>query len=74
MRMKSLGSDQITISSGKLKHKKRGDIIKKITTTKLNQSHTAGDLKNKKTNIPNLRCIRRSGLWGMFYPLIATEN
>ena len=31
-------------------------------------------LKDKKTNIPNLRRIRRSWLWGVLCPLIATEN
>lgn len=37
VRMKSLGSDQITIfSSGKLKHKTRDCIKEKISTTKLN--------------------------------------
>lgn len=34
----------------------------------------AETLRNKKTKLPNLSCTRRSRLWGMRYPLIATEN
>lgn len=52
---------------------------KEIITTELNQFAVAEALKTKKKGtkkrqFPNLRWIRRSGLGGVLYPLIAPEN